>query len=61
VRDADEVDRLLRHMLGQNARLASFVPFLRADGTTDRATLEQALARGFCVVRWTIERPSRTR
>ena len=61
VRDPDEVDRLLHLMIGQNARLASFVPFIQADGTIDRANLERALSRGFCIVRWTIERPSPAR
>jgi hypothetical protein len=52
VRDADEVDRLLRHMLERSPRLSSFVPFMGRDGTIDRAKLENALGHGFCIVRW---------
>jgi deazaflavin-dependent oxidoreductase (nitroreductase family) len=52
VRDADEVDRLLRHMLTENPRAARFVPFVEPDGTVDRTKLETALAHRFCIVRW---------
>lgn len=52
VRDAEEVERLLGHMLAENPRLTSFVPFVEHDGTIDRSKLDTALARGFCIVRW---------
>ncbi len=52
VRDADEVDRLLRQMLTKNPRLSSFVPFVEHDGTIDQEKLRVALGHGFCVVRW---------
>ncbi len=52
VRDPDEVDRLLRHILTKNPRAARFVPFIEPDGTIDPAKLETALAHGFCIVRW---------
>jgi hypothetical protein len=52
VRDADEVERLLRLMMERNRRLTSFVPFINSDGEIDRRGLERALAHGFCVVRW---------
>jgi hypothetical protein len=52
VRDADEVERLLRLMMAKNRRLASFVPFIEADGHIDRHALETALSHGFCIVRW---------
>jgi len=52
VRDADEVERLLRLMMERNPRLTSFVPFIDADGTIDRAGLELAVEHGFCIVRW---------
>jgi deazaflavin-dependent oxidoreductase (nitroreductase family) len=52
VRDADEVDRLLGQLVTENPRAARFVPFIEADGTIDGTKLENALAQGFCVVRW---------
>ena len=52
VRDADEVDALLRHMMTRNPRLTSFVPFIGRDGVVDRGQLQTALDRGFCIVRW---------
>jgi deazaflavin-dependent oxidoreductase (nitroreductase family) len=55
VSDADEVDRLLRHMMADNPRLTSFVPFIERDGTIDRDKLETALSHGFCVVRWHLD------
>jgi hypothetical protein len=39
VRDPDEVERLLRLMMAKNRRLASFVPFVGADGHIDRHSL----------------------
>lgn len=55
VRDADEVDRLLRLMRDCNPRLASFVPFLDREGPIDRTKLDTALGYGFCVVRWHLD------
>jgi hypothetical protein len=56
VRNIDEVDRLLRVMLRENRRLSSFVPFVERDGTIERPKLEAALARGFAVVRWHLDK-----
>jgi hypothetical protein len=52
VSDPEEVERLLRQMLADNRRLASFVPFVERDGTIDRAILVNAVGPGLCVVRW---------
>lgn len=52
VRDADEVERLLRYMMTKNRRLASFVPFVERNGVIDRAKLENAINHGFAIVRW---------
>jgi hypothetical protein len=52
VRDVEEVDRLVRHMVSINRRLGSFVPFIEPDGSIERDKLETALGYGFCVVRW---------
>jgi deazaflavin-dependent oxidoreductase (nitroreductase family) len=55
VRDAAEVDRLLRHMMAHNPRLSSFVPFIERDGSIARDKLATALSHGFCVVRWHLD------
>jgi deazaflavin-dependent oxidoreductase (nitroreductase family) len=55
VRDPDEVDRLLHHMMAHSPRLASFVPFIDRSGTIDRSKLETALSHGFCLVRWHLD------
>ncbi len=60
VRDAGEVDRLLRFMMAHNSRLSSFVPFVEPDGQIDRAKLQTALSHGFCIVRWHVEDESVT-
>ena len=52
VRDAGEVDRLLRHMVARNPRLTSFVPFIGRDGELHRANMQTALDHAFCIVRW---------
>jgi len=57
VRDPDEVERLLRLMMERNRRLTSFVPFIKSDGQIDRDGLENALAHGFCIVRWHVDAP----
>jgi hypothetical protein len=56
VRDIDEVETLVTHMVSVNRRLTSFVPFVERDGTIDRAKLATALEYGFCVVRWHLDR-----
>jgi hypothetical protein len=43
-------------MLRENRRLSSFVPFVERDGTIERPKLEAALARGFAVVRWHLDK-----
>jgi deazaflavin-dependent oxidoreductase (nitroreductase family) len=55
VRDADEVDTLLRHMMTRNPRLTSFVPFIGRDGVIDRGQLQTALDHGFCIMRWHLD------
>ena len=55
VRDPDEVAGLLGKMLAANPRLASFVPFVAADGSIDRDQLLSAVSHGFCVVRWHLD------
>jgi hypothetical protein len=55
VRDADEVDRLLRYMMGRSARLTAFVPFIERDGSIDRGKLQTAVSNGFCIVRWHLD------
>jgi hypothetical protein len=52
IRDTDEVERLLHHMMAHNSRLTSFVPFVEADRKIDRAKLEMALSHGFSIIRW---------
>jgi deazaflavin-dependent oxidoreductase (nitroreductase family) len=56
VRNAGEVGDLLHDMMARNPRLTSFVPFIRRDGAIDRGELENALTRGFCIVRWRLDR-----
>lgn len=51
VRDIDEVERLVGHMLALNPRAAGFMPFVQG-GTVDRDRLPRALAYGFAIVRW---------
>jgi F420H(2)-dependent quinone reductase len=55
IRDVDEVDRLVHHMMAHNPRLASFVPFIDPDGEVDRAKLETALSHGFSIIRWRLD------
>jgi hypothetical protein len=57
VRNADEVERLLRYMMTKNRRLASFVPFVERDRAIDRGKLETALSHGFAIVRWHLAAP----
>jgi hypothetical protein len=52
-RDPDLVDRLLSVMTAANPSVAKFMPLPRdAEGKLDRAALENAIAHGFCIVRW---------
>jgi deazaflavin-dependent oxidoreductase (nitroreductase family) len=60
VGDPDEVGRLLTVMRDRSPRLASFVPFIDRDGPIDRAKLETALGHGFRVVRWHLDRGTRS-
>ena len=55
VRDAEEVERLLRLMMSGNPRITSFVPFIEPDGHIDRSKLEQALSYGFAIIRWRLD------
>jgi hypothetical protein len=55
VRDIEEVDQLVRHMVSVNRRLTSFVPFIERDGRIDPDKLKTALDYGFCVVRWHLD------
>jgi hypothetical protein len=55
VRDADEIDRLLRLMMAGNPRITSFVPFIDPDGHIDRSKLETALTYGFAIIRWRLD------
>jgi hypothetical protein len=56
VRDADDVDRLLRLMMTGNPRITSFVPFIDPDGHIDRGKLEKALSYGFAIIRWRLDK-----
>jgi hypothetical protein len=57
VRDAAEVERLLRKMVAADPRLTSFVPFIGSDGRIDPVGLAAGLAHGFCIVRWHVGGP----
>jgi hypothetical protein len=57
VRDIDEVESLLVLMATRNRRLARFVPCVNSDGTVERVGLTAALQHGFCIVKWTTDRP----
>jgi hypothetical protein len=49
------IERLLRRMVTSNPSLNRFVPMIQSDGSIDRLTLESAVPRGFCVVRWHLD------
>jgi hypothetical protein len=51
VRDIDEVERLVGHILALNPRATRFMPFVQ-DRTVDRPRLAAALSNGFAIVRW---------
>jgi hypothetical protein len=52
VKDAAEVDRLLRLMAASNPRITSFAPVAGADGQIDRQRVDNAVRYGFAIVRW---------
>jgi F420H(2)-dependent quinone reductase len=52
VKDAAEVDRLLRLMASKNSRISSFAPVPGPDGQVDRERVDSALRFGFAIVRW---------
>ncbi len=55
--DADEVDDALMTMTAVNARAAGFIPIARRDdGQFDRDGLINAVAHGFRIVRWNLDR-----
>jgi deazaflavin-dependent oxidoreductase (nitroreductase family) len=55
VRNAEEVERIVRKMMTVNPRMTSFVPFIGRDGQVDRAMMVSAIGKGFCIVRWTVD------
>jgi hypothetical protein len=59
VDDIDEIDNALMKMTAVNPRTASFVPIARRnDGHFDRDGLINAVAHGFRIVRWHLDRPA---
>ena len=52
VKDADEVERLLRYMQQANPRIVSFAPVAGPDGRIERTRVENAVRFGFEIVRW---------
>lgn len=55
VRDAADVERLLRKMAKVNPRVTSFVPVMGSNGEIDREKLKIAIDYGFCIIRWHVE------
>jgi hypothetical protein len=58
VKDAAEVDRLLRLMAASNPRIKSFAPVAGADGQIERQRVDNAVRYGFAIVRWHFAEPS---
>jgi len=57
--DVDEIDKALMTMTSVNPRTASFIPIgRRDDGHFDREGLINAVAHGFRIVRWYVDRPA---
>jgi hypothetical protein len=55
--DVDEIDKALMTMTSVNPRTASFIPIARGnDGHFDRDGLINAVAHGFRIVRWQLDR-----
>ncbi|HLZ30675.1 MAG TPA: hypothetical protein VKV73_25440 [Chloroflexota bacterium] len=52
IRSVDEVEALLRTMLAQNPRLASFAPVVGPGGEIDAGRVQEAVRYGFAIVRW---------
>jgi F420H(2)-dependent quinone reductase len=52
VKDAAEVDRLLRLMASKNSRITSFAPVVGPGGQIDRERVDNAVRHGFVIVRW---------
>jgi hypothetical protein len=57
VKDAAEVDRLLRLMASKNPRITSFAPVAGPDGHVDRQRVDNAVRFGFAIVRWHFDCP----
>jgi hypothetical protein len=55
IKDAAEVERLLRLMMAVNPRVTAFVPVLGSDGQIDRSKVEAAVGYGFRIVRWHLD------
>jgi deazaflavin-dependent oxidoreductase (nitroreductase family) len=58
VRDADEVEGLVRKMIAVNPRAAGFMPFVGPGGEIDHARVETALEHGFAIIRWHFATPT---
>lgn len=55
--DVDEIDDVPMRMTAVNPRTASFIPIdRREDGHFDRHGLSNAVAHGFRIVRWHLDR-----
>jgi EmrB/QacA subfamily drug resistance transporter len=52
IRDAREIELLLRRMQSVNPRITSFVPVGGSGGEIDRARVETAVGYGFALIRW---------
>jgi F420H(2)-dependent quinone reductase len=57
VKDAAEVDRLLRLMSSKNPRITSFAQVAGPDGQIDRQRVDNAVRFGFAIVRWNSDCP----
>jgi F420H(2)-dependent quinone reductase len=57
IKDAAEVDRLLRLMASQNSRITNFAPVAGPDGQIDRERVDNAVRFGFTIVRWHFDCP----
>ena len=57
VKDAAEVDRLLRLMATRNSRITRFAPVAGPDAQIDRQRVDNAVRFGFAIVRWHFDCP----